>query len=41
MNKDQEAYDKLVDILFEKHYNNLIESGKNEKEAKRNAEKKQ
>ena len=23
MNKDQEAYDKLVDILFEKHYNNL------------------
>ena len=40
MNKDQEAYDKLVDILFEKHYNNLIESGKNEKEAKRNAEKK-
>ena len=21
MNKDQEAYDKLVDILFEKHYN--------------------
>ena len=40
MNKDQESYDKLVDILFEKHYNNLIESGKNEKEAKRNAEKK-
>lgn len=40
MNKDQEAYDKLVDILFEKHYNNLIKSGKNEKEAKRNAEKK-
>ncbi len=28
MNKDQEAYDKLVDILFEKHYNNLIESRK-------------
>lgn len=40
MNKDQEAYDKLVDILFEKHYNNLINCGKNEKEAKRNAEKK-
>ena len=40
MNKDQEAYDKLVDILFEKHYNKLIKSGKNEKEAKRQAEKK-
>lgn len=40
MEKDQEAYDKLVDILFEKHYNNLIKYGKNEKEAKRQAEKK-
>lgn len=40
MKKDQETYDKLVDILFEKHYNNLIKSGKNEKEAKRDAEKK-
>ena len=40
MNKDQEVYDKLVDILFEKHYNNLIKFGKNEKEAKREAEKK-
>ena len=40
MKQDQEAYDKLVDILFEKHYNNLINCGKNEKEAKRNAEKK-
>lgn len=40
MEKDQESYDKLVEILFEKHYNNLIKSGKNEKEAKRNAEKK-
>lgn len=40
MNKDQEAYDKLVDILFEKHYNNLIKYGKNENEAKRQAEKK-
>ena len=29
----------LVEILFEKHYNKLIEIGKNEKEAKRNAEK--
>ncbi|HSQ90385.1 FAD-dependent thymidylate synthase [Romboutsia sp.] len=40
MKKDQEVYDKLVDILFEKHYNNLIKSGKNEKEAKGQAEKK-
>ncbi|WP_373600640.1 FAD-dependent thymidylate synthase [Paraclostridium bifermentans] len=40
MKKDQESYDKLVDILFEKHYNNLIKNGKNEKEAKRDAEKK-
>ncbi|RDY22758.1 FAD-dependent thymidylate synthase [Romboutsia maritimum] len=40
MRKDQEAYDKLVDILFEKHYNKLIKNGKNEKEAKRQAEKK-
>lgn len=40
MKKDQEVYDKLVDILFEKHYNNLIKYGKNEKEAKGQAEKK-
>lgn len=40
MKKDQDSYDKLVDILFEKHYNNLIKNGKNEKEAKRDAEKK-
>ena len=40
MNKDQQVYDKLVDILFEKHYNNLIKYGKNEKEAKSQAEKK-
>ena len=39
MKKDQEAYDKLVEILFEKHYNKLIQNGKNEKEAKRSAEK--
>lgn len=41
MKKDQEAYDKLVEILFEKHYNKLIQNGKNEKEAKRSAESKQ
>ena len=40
MENDQETYDKLVEILFEKHYNNLIKYGKNEKEAKREAEKK-
>lgn len=40
MKNDQEVYDRLVDILFEKHYNNLIKFGKNEKEAKRQAEKK-
>lgn len=40
MNKDQEAYNNLVDILFDKHYNNMIKDGKNEKEAKKIAEKK-
>ncbi len=39
MKKDQETYDKLVEILFDKHYNNLIESGLNEKSAKNKAEK--
>lgn len=40
MEEDQKSYDKLVDILFDKHYNNMIKDGKNEKEAKRQAEKK-
>lgn len=39
MKKDQENYDKLVDILFEKHYKRLIEEGKTEKEAKSQGEK--
>lgn len=39
MKKDQEDYDKLVDILFEKNYKKLIEEGKNEKEAKSQGEK--
>lgn len=39
MKKDQEAYDKLVEMLFKKHYNKFIEIGKNEKAAKRKAEK--
>lgn len=40
MEDDQKSYDKLVDILFDKHYNKMIKDGKNEKEAKRQAEKK-
>ena len=39
MKKDQEAYDKLVEILFEKHYNKLIKNQKEEKEAKIIAQK--
>lgn len=39
MKKDQEAYDTLVEMLFKKHYNKFIEIGKNEKAAKRKAEK--
>ena len=39
MEADQKAYDELAEILFEKHYNDLIASGKDEKEAKRAAEK--
>jgi thymidylate synthase (FAD) len=40
MEQDQKSYDKLVDILFDKHYNNLIANGKTEKEATKQAEKK-
>ena len=40
MEQDQETYDKLVSILFKKHYNSLLEKGKDEKTAKREAEKK-
>lgn len=39
MKKDQEDYDKLVDILFEKHYKELLEQGKSENQAKSQAEK--
>lgn len=39
MEADQKAYDELAEILFEKHYNDLIASGKDDKEAKRAAEK--
>lgn len=40
MEKDQKSYDELVDILFDKHFNNFIEDGKTEKEAKLLAQKK-
>lgn len=40
MEEDQRAYDEIVEILFEKHYNNFIKDGKNEKESKSLAEKK-
>lgn len=40
MKKDQEDYDKLVDILFDKHYEELVQQGKDEKKAKKDAEKK-
>lgn len=40
MEEDQRAYDDIVEILFEKHYNNFIKDGKNEKESKSLAEKK-
>ena len=39
MEADQKAYDELAEVLFEKHYNDLLASGKDEKEAKRAAEK--
>ncbi len=39
MEKDQKAYDELVSILFEKHYNALIKEGMDEKKAKTKAEK--
>ncbi len=39
MEADQKAYDKLAEILFCKHYDTLIAEGKDEKEAKKAAEK--
>lgn len=39
MNKCQEDYDKLVEILFAKHYQELLDKGLNEKRAKSQAEK--
>ena len=40
MNKCQEYYDKLVEILFKKHYQDLLDKGVSEKKAKSQAEKK-
>lgn len=40
MNKCQEDYDKLVEILFAKHYQELLDKGVSEKKAKSQAEKK-
>jgi len=39
MKKDQETYDKLVDVLYEKHYKFFIENGLEDKKAKNKAEK--
>lgn len=39
MQQDQEIYNKLTDLLFSKHYNNLLVQGKSEKDAKKAAEK--
>lgn len=40
MQKDQEAYNELVEILFKETYDELVNSGDSEKEAYRKAEKK-
>ncbi len=40
MDEDVKSYNKLADILFEKHYNNMLNDGMDEKTAKNAAEKK-
>ena len=40
MEDDVKAYNSLTEILFEKHYNDMIKSGMDEKKAKSAAEKK-
>ena len=40
MDDDVKSYNKLADILFEKHYNNMLKDGMDEKTAKNAAEKK-
>lgn len=39
MEEDQNAYNKITDILYKAHYEKLIQEGKNEKSAARLAEK--
>lgn len=39
MEKDQEYYNMLTEILFDKHYNRLLKEGLTDKEAKKKAEK--
>lgn len=39
MERDQEAYDKLVEILYKENFNKFIKEGKNEKQAVQIAEK--
>lgn len=39
MEADQKTYDKIVKILSDAHYKNLIEEGKNEKQARSTSEK--
>lgn len=39
MEDDQRSYNELYEILFKKHYDRMTEEGKNEKEAKKAAEK--
>ena len=40
MERDVEDYNRLTDILFEKHFDNMIKSGMDEKKAKSAAQKK-
>ena len=40
MERAQNDYDALAEVLFEKHYNNYIAGGMDEKNAKKSAEKK-
>jgi thymidylate synthase (FAD) len=39
MERDQEAYDRIADILYKKHYEKYISEGRKEKDAKSRAEK--
>ena len=39
MRQDEENYEKLTQILFEKHFHELLDAGKTEKDARRAAEK--